>query len=149
MVVGDHGKGTPPNATYEENVGQCSTPISPTDAPNKELIKRLFFFQFSSKDGLNAMLENGPWFIRNNLLILKKWNPDVNLQKEDVHSVPVWVKFHGVPITVFSEDGLSIIATKLVSPNIVERVSGFLTFTELYGVLLIRREDERFECSTQ
>ncbi|GJZ57418.1 hypothetical protein Tco_0612912 [Tanacetum coccineum] len=36
-----------------------------------------------SKDGLDAMLENGPWFIRNNPLILKRWNPDVNLFKED------------------------------------------------------------------
>ncbi|GKA25302.1 hypothetical protein Tco_0711411 [Tanacetum coccineum] len=40
-----------------------------------------FFF---SMDGLDAMLENGPWFIRNNLLILKKWHPDENLLKEDV-----------------------------------------------------------------
>ncbi|GJY68778.1 ribonuclease H-like domain-containing protein, partial [Tanacetum coccineum] len=30
----------------------------------------------------DAMLENGPWFIRNNLLILKKWHPDENLLKE-------------------------------------------------------------------
>nr|GEV02442.1 zinc finger, CCHC-type [Tanacetum cinerariifolium] len=32
----------------------------------------IFSFQFSSMDGLDAMLENGPWFIRNNPLILKK-----------------------------------------------------------------------------
>nr|GEW11486.1 hypothetical protein [Tanacetum cinerariifolium] len=50
------------------------------------LSTRLFSFQFSSIEGLNAMLENGPWFIRNNSLILKKWHPD---------------------------DGLSAIATKL------------------------------------
>ncbi|GJV48159.1 zinc finger, CCHC-type containing protein [Tanacetum coccineum] len=37
----------------------------------------LFSFQFSSMDGLDRMLENGPWFIRSNPLILKKWNPDV------------------------------------------------------------------------
>ncbi|GJV48949.1 pyruvate, phosphate dikinase, chloroplastic [Tanacetum coccineum] len=49
---------------------------------------------------------------RNHPLILKKWNPDVNLLKEDVGNVPVWVKLHGVPITAFSEDGLSSIATK-------------------------------------
>nr|GEZ74102.1 hypothetical protein [Tanacetum cinerariifolium]GFA35458.1 hypothetical protein [Tanacetum cinerariifolium] len=36
----------------------------------------LFSFQFSSIDGLDAMLENGPWFIRNNPLILKKWHPE-------------------------------------------------------------------------
>ncbi|GKE40081.1 putative ribonuclease H-like domain-containing protein, partial [Tanacetum coccineum] len=36
----------------------------------------IFSFQFSSMDGLDAMLENAPWFIRNNPLIMKKWNPD-------------------------------------------------------------------------
>nr|GEW85374.1 hypothetical protein [Tanacetum cinerariifolium] len=33
--------------------------------------------------------------------------------KEDVGNVSVWVKLHGVPVTAFSEDGLSPIATKL------------------------------------
>ncbi|GJY12216.1 RNA-directed DNA polymerase, eukaryota, reverse transcriptase zinc-binding domain protein [Tanacetum coccineum] len=74
----------------------------------------LFSFQFNSMDGLDAMLENGPWFIRNNPLILKKWHPDEDLLKEDVSTVPVWVKLHGVPVTAFSEDGFSTIATKLV-----------------------------------
>ncbi|GKC39278.1 reverse transcriptase domain-containing protein [Tanacetum coccineum] len=74
---------------------------------------RIFSFQFSSMEGLDAMLENGPWFIHNNLLILKKWNPNVNLLKEDVGNVPVWVKLYGVPVTAFSEDGLSAIGTKL------------------------------------
>ncbi|GJY66446.1 probable pre-mRNA-splicing factor ATP-dependent RNA helicase DEAH5 [Tanacetum coccineum] len=74
----------------------------------------LFSIQFSSMDGLDAMLENGPWFIWNNPLILKKWHPDENLLKEDVSTVPIWVKLHGVPVTNFSDDGLSAIATKLV-----------------------------------
>ncbi|GJV91858.1 putative reverse transcriptase domain-containing protein [Tanacetum coccineum] len=80
----------------------------------------LFSFQFSSIDGLDAMLENGPWFIRNNPLILKKWNPDENLLKEDVSTVPVWVKFYGVPVTTFSDDGLSAIATKLGTPLMLD-----------------------------
>nr|GEV40137.1 hypothetical protein [Tanacetum cinerariifolium] len=81
---------------------------------------RSFSFQFNSMDGLNAMLENGPWFILNNPLILKKWHPDVNLLKEDVGTIPVWVKFHGVHVTAFSEDGLSVIATKIeLKDNIV------------------------------
>ncbi|GKC53584.1 putative reverse transcriptase domain-containing protein, partial [Tanacetum coccineum] len=73
----------------------------------------LFLFQFSFMDGLDSMLENGSWFIRNNPLILKKWNPDVDLLKEDVVNVSVWVKLHGVPMIAFSEDGLSVVATKL------------------------------------
>ncbi|GJR94029.1 ribonuclease H-like domain-containing protein [Tanacetum coccineum] len=45
---------------------------------------------FSSKDEMDAMIENGPWFIRNTLHILKKWTPYSNLLKEDVGNVPVW-----------------------------------------------------------
>ncbi|GKE34247.1 zinc finger, CCHC-type containing protein, partial [Tanacetum coccineum] len=55
-------------------------------------------------------------FIRNNPFILKKWHPDENLLKEDVSTIPVWVKLHGVPVTAFSDDGLSVIATKLGTP---------------------------------
>ncbi|GJT38091.1 hypothetical protein Tco_0937956 [Tanacetum coccineum] len=36
--------------------------------------------------------------------------------KEDVGNVLVWVKLHGVLVTAFSDDGLSVIATKLVTP---------------------------------
>ncbi|GJW47743.1 cytokinin dehydrogenase 3-like protein [Tanacetum coccineum] len=70
--------------------------------------------------GLDAMLENGPWFIRNNPLILKKWHPDENLLKEDVSTVPVWVKLHGVPVTAFGKDGLSAITTKLGTPLMLD-----------------------------
>ncbi|GKD56487.1 putative reverse transcriptase domain-containing protein [Tanacetum coccineum] len=77
---------------------------------------RLFSFQFSSMDGLDVMLEIGLWFIRNNTLILKKWHPDENLMKEDVGTIPVWVKLHVFHITTFNEDGLSVIANKLGTP---------------------------------
>ncbi|GJW64181.1 retrotransposon protein, putative, ty1-copia subclass [Tanacetum coccineum] len=50
----------------------------------------LFSFQFNSVEGLDAILEN------------------------------VWVKLHGVPITTFSEDGLSAIATKLGTPLMLD-----------------------------
>ncbi|GJT92083.1 hypothetical protein Tco_1080928 [Tanacetum coccineum] len=48
----------------------------------------LFFFQFSSMGDLDSLLAN-----------------------EDVVNVPVWVKLYGVPVTAFSEDCLSAIAT--------------------------------------
>nr|GEU51561.1 hypothetical protein [Tanacetum cinerariifolium] len=43
-----------------------------------------------------------------------------NLLKEDVSTVPVWVKLHGVPVMAFSDDGLSAIATKLGSPLMLD-----------------------------
>ncbi|GJW90688.1 reverse transcriptase domain-containing protein [Tanacetum coccineum] len=73
-----------------------------------------------SKDGIDAMLENGPWLILNISFILNKWNQDVNLLKEVVGNVPIWVKFHGVPMTAFSEGRLSVIATKLGTPLMLD-----------------------------
>ncbi|GKB25219.1 retrovirus-related pol polyprotein from transposon TNT 1-94 [Tanacetum coccineum] len=75
-----------------------------------------------SMDGLDSMLKNDPWFIQNNTLILKKWHPDENLLKEDVSTVPVWVKRHGVPVTAFNEDGLSAIATKLADVEFKDNI---------------------------
>nr|GEV96759.1 hypothetical protein [Tanacetum cinerariifolium] len=80
----------------------------------------LFSFQFSSMDGLNAMLENGPWFICNHPLNLKMWNPDVNLLKKDVRNVLVCVKILGVPVMTFSQDGLSAIAMKIGTPLMLD-----------------------------
>nr|GEU56025.1 zinc knuckle CX2CX4HX4C [Tanacetum cinerariifolium] len=73
-----------------------------------------------SMNGLDAMLNNGPWFIRNHSFILKKWHSDENLLKEDVSTIPVWVKLYGVTVTAFSEDGLSTIATRLGTPLMLD-----------------------------
>nr|GEV24608.1 hypothetical protein [Tanacetum cinerariifolium] len=78
------------------------------------------YYYGCSMDGLDAMLENGPWFIRNNPLILKKWHPNENLLKEDVSTVLVWVKLYGVPVMAFNEDGLSAIATKQGTPLMLD-----------------------------
>ncbi|GJU24090.1 integrase, catalytic region, zinc finger, CCHC-type containing protein, partial [Tanacetum coccineum] len=45
---------------------------------------------------------------------------DENLLKEDVSTIPVWVKLHGVPVTAFSEDGLNAITTKLGTPLMLD-----------------------------
>nr|GEV49843.1 hypothetical protein [Tanacetum cinerariifolium] len=43
-------------------------------------------------------------------------HPNENLLKEDVSTVLVWVKLHGVPVLAFSKNGLSAITTKLGTP---------------------------------
>ncbi|GKG35694.1 zinc knuckle CX2CX4HX4C containing protein, partial [Tanacetum coccineum] len=77
------------------------------------MIKDMFFFKFRSKEGMEAMLENGLRLIRNVPMILKQSTPNANIMKEAVCNIRVWVKFHDVLITVFTKDGLSAITTKL------------------------------------
>nr|GEX37417.1 hypothetical protein [Tanacetum cinerariifolium] len=50
----------------------------------------------------------------------KKWQPNENLLKEDFSTIPVWVKLHGVPVTAFSDDGLTVIATKRGTPLMLD-----------------------------
>ncbi|GKD11699.1 putative reverse transcriptase domain-containing protein [Tanacetum coccineum] len=42
------------------------------------------------------------------------------LCKEELTHIPVWVKTHDVPIQVFSEDGLSIIASQIGKPVMLD-----------------------------
>ncbi|GJY27880.1 zinc knuckle CX2CX4HX4C containing protein [Tanacetum coccineum] len=78
--------------------------------------KGIFFFKFDSELGIQRVLEEGPWMIRTIPLILNPWSPNLSLIREDITSVPVWIKMHDDPIAAFSEDRLSMIATKLGRP---------------------------------
>ncbi|GJX86848.1 zinc knuckle CX2CX4HX4C containing protein, partial [Tanacetum coccineum] len=65
-----------------------------------------FFFQFATKEGMEKVIENGPWLIRLVLLILNVWTPNSKLKKDEITSVLVWIKLHKVPIVAYSEVGL-------------------------------------------
>ncbi|GKE20594.1 hypothetical protein Tco_1432106 [Tanacetum coccineum] len=80
----------------------------------------VFYFKFSSTTGLEQVLEQGPWLIRNQPLILTKWAPNLDLAKDVVKKVPVWVKIHKVPVMAYSEDGLSLIALQIRKPVMLD-----------------------------
>ena len=61
------------------------------------------FFKFTSLEGMEQVIENGPWLIRMAPLILNTWTPNTKLVKEDITSIPVWVKLHNVPMAAFTE----------------------------------------------
>nr|GEV90011.1 hypothetical protein [Tanacetum cinerariifolium] len=82
--------------------------------------KGFFFFKFESWAGLEAVLEGGPWLIRKSPIILKKWSMDTRLLKEELTRIPIWVKLHDVPIQVFEEDDISLIATSSFSLCLID-----------------------------
>ncbi|XP_071693441.1 uncharacterized protein [Rutidosis leptorrhynchoides] len=88
--------------------------------------KGFFFFKFSTEKGLMDVLEHGPWIIRNIPIILNKWSPSVSLTKEDLTKVPLWVKLHDIPIVGFTEDGLSLIASKVGHPKMLDLYTSFM-----------------------
>ncbi|GJY47004.1 trichome birefringence-like protein 3, partial [Tanacetum coccineum] len=83
-----------------------------------------FYFKFASLTGLEQVIEQGPWLIRNTPIILNKWTPNLSLTKDEVTRVPVWVKMHKVLVVAYSEDGLSdglsLIATQIGKPIMLD-----------------------------
>ncbi|GJU43505.1 hypothetical protein Tco_1200771 [Tanacetum coccineum] len=80
----------------------------------------VYYFKFTSITGLEQVLEKGPWMIRNQPLILTKWAPNLDLAKDVVTKVPVWVKIHKVPVVAYSDDGLSLIASQIGTPVMLD-----------------------------
>ncbi|GJU73069.1 ATPase, F1/V1/A1 complex, alpha/beta subunit [Tanacetum coccineum] len=88
----------------------------------KLISKRGFvFIKFSSGAGLEGVLEHGPWLIRSVPLISRKWTPIAELSQDELISVSVYVKLHGVLAFAFTTDGLSVIATRLGTPMMADR----------------------------
>nr|GEY56051.1 hypothetical protein [Tanacetum cinerariifolium] len=67
-----------------------------------------FLFQFSTREGMERVLENGMWLIRLVPLILNVWSPNTIMKKDEITMAPAWVKLHNVPIVAYSEAGLSL-----------------------------------------
>ncbi|GJR84790.1 RNA-directed DNA polymerase, eukaryota [Tanacetum coccineum] len=86
------------------------------------MVKGFFLFKFASIEGVEYVLYNGPWMIRGIPIFLNKWSLSVSLLKEELSHIPVWVKFHDVPLVAYTSDGLSLMGTKIVnSPKVVPK----------------------------
>ncbi|XP_022024390.1 uncharacterized protein LOC110924702 [Helianthus annuus] len=79
-----------------------------------------FFFKFSEEAGMLNALKAGPWIIRSQPLFLDIWRPTTKLEKKEVKKVQIWVKIHDVPIAAYTEDGLSMIATTIGEPKVLD-----------------------------
>ncbi|XP_071694781.1 uncharacterized protein [Rutidosis leptorrhynchoides] len=53
-------------------------------------------------------------------IILNVWSSNVSLMKEDLTKVPVWIKLHDVPLTGFTTVGLSVIASNIGRPMMLD-----------------------------
>ncbi|GKC08832.1 putative reverse transcriptase domain-containing protein [Tanacetum coccineum] len=108
----------------EENVGTSSTGLAASESMHDVSFASLLKDESKLKGMLTRLMvsswESG-WLTPLLLTMLGiLGNPNVNLMKEDVVNVPVWVKLHGVPVTAFTVDGLSAIATDICTPLMMD-----------------------------
>ncbi|GJV67293.1 putative reverse transcriptase domain-containing protein, partial [Tanacetum coccineum] len=77
----------------------------PNDADYDVWLPLALVHEFSSIEGVDYVFRDGPWMIRRIPIFLNKWSPSVSLIKEELSHVPIWVKFHDVPLVAYISDG--------------------------------------------
>nr|GEZ53430.1 hypothetical protein [Tanacetum cinerariifolium] len=76
--------------------------------------ERIFLFKFSSNGGVDSVLRDGLWMIREVPIFLNKWSPS-----EQLSCVAVWVKFHDVSLVSYARILIEIDACNGFRDNLV------------------------------
>ncbi|XP_074297834.1 uncharacterized protein LOC141628615 [Silene latifolia] len=66
----------------------------------------LFLVRFKSKEKQQLVLNNGHLIFDNKPVIVKAWEPDMELVKHDVKRVPIWIKLYGLDVKFWGTDCL-------------------------------------------
>ncbi|XP_024978939.1 uncharacterized protein LOC112516149 [Cynara cardunculus var. scolymus] len=76
----------------------------------------IFLFKFSSTDGIQKVIDNGPWTLKNVPIFIQNWRPGLNLNSNLHDKIPLWVRIHDIPYDAWNDEGLSHIASKIGIP---------------------------------
>ncbi|GKC53581.1 RNA-directed DNA polymerase, eukaryota, reverse transcriptase zinc-binding domain protein [Tanacetum coccineum] len=109
----------------------------------KEIVTQngVFLFKFRESDGMEFVLENGPWMVNNKPLMIQKWGHDVVIDKSEQKTLPCWIKLHNVPLEAWTSNGISAIASGLGKSLIIDK-----TTTKKIEICY-KNNDKRTKCS--
>ena len=82
-----------------------------------------FLFKFKSIEGMESVIEKGPWMVNNKPLFVQRWNPEMNMTKLEPKKLPVWVKLVNIPLEAWSVDGISALASSVGLPIIMNHIT--------------------------
>ncbi|GJR88120.1 RNA-directed DNA polymerase, eukaryota, reverse transcriptase zinc-binding domain protein [Tanacetum coccineum] len=74
----------------------------------------LYFFKFKSEEGLQSVIENGPWLVAQKPLFVQRWVAGICLNKPEPSRIPLWVKIFNIPLEAWNVDGISRISNRIV-----------------------------------
>ncbi|GKC34385.1 RNA-directed DNA polymerase, eukaryota, reverse transcriptase zinc-binding domain protein [Tanacetum coccineum] len=74
-------------------------------------------------EGLEDVVNCGPWMVRNKPFFVQKWNIHVCLDKREHNQVPVWIRLCNVPLEAWTKNGISALASRLRKPLIMDKVT--------------------------
>ncbi|GJV74423.1 RNA-directed DNA polymerase, eukaryota, reverse transcriptase zinc-binding domain protein [Tanacetum coccineum] len=83
----------------------------------------IFLFKFNNEQGLNYVIKSGPWMVNFKPMVVQKWDPDMDLDKQEQTKRPLWVKMMNIPLEAWTKRGISTLASRLKRPLIMDVVT--------------------------
>ncbi|KAL0295377.1 UNVERIFIED_CONTAM: Retrovirus-related Pol polyprotein from type-2 retrotransposable element R2DM [Sesamum radiatum] len=87
---------------------------------------------------MEEVIEGGPWLFQGQPIILQKWTPGLVLRKLQHTQVPVWIKLRHLPVELWTDEGLSTVASgvgKPLYPDAITRACTRLDFARVCVML--------------
>ncbi|XP_077228445.1 uncharacterized protein LOC143861405 [Tasmannia lanceolata] len=75
-----------------------------------------FLFQFNNSEDCETIMEGGNYSFGGRPLVLRRWTPDLALEKLSLSTVPVWIRFPGLNLRFWSAHCLGKIGRKIGNP---------------------------------
>ncbi|GKC73831.1 ATPase, F1/V1/A1 complex, alpha/beta subunit [Tanacetum coccineum] len=84
---------------------------------------------FHDEEGINEVINNGPWMVNNKPMVVQKWCIDMCLDKAEPKKIPVWIKMINVHMEAWSVKGISALASSVGKPVIMDEVTTKMCMT--------------------
>lgn len=81
-----------------------------------KLTNRFYLFKFRYLSGCSKVLDLSPWDVAGKFMVLRKWQPNINLSGKYLSTMPLWVKLYNVPLELWTRVGLSYVASAIGKP---------------------------------
>lgn len=75
--------------------------------------KEFFLTRFSCKEDHDVVLKKGPWFIGEQFLSIKPWEPNFKPSMTNVSSIVVWIRLNELPIEYYKVEVLKQIGNSV------------------------------------
>lgn len=85
--------------------------------------KGYYIFKFSSVNDRDKVLASGPWHFASKIIVLQKWQGGVEFSKTECDKFPIWVKLSQIPLSYWSDEGISYIASAIGKPLFTDEMT--------------------------
>ncbi|GKB62957.1 RNA-directed DNA polymerase, eukaryota, reverse transcriptase zinc-binding domain protein [Tanacetum coccineum] len=83
----------------------------------------VFLFKFRSNKGIQSFIEMRPCMVNGKPMFVQKWDPSVSLDKVEPNKLPLWVKLRNLPLEAWTTKGISVVASRLGTPLIMDQAT--------------------------